>query len=131
MRRETQPVPVEGVPVDYSDPPFFSEKNGWTGMHTAEDITSEMFRVCPKQPCNCPRCAALREEARLLAERVDLQQAVPLLRELSRACATGDSGRIEAAVNAAVAWYRMHRDSPTLVAALHVHGITTGEGSRR
>jgi hypothetical protein len=61
----------------------------------------------------------------------DLTVAIVLLRRLSRACANGAFAQVEDAVNAAVNWYREHRDTPTIVAALQVHGITTGADERR
>lgn len=53
-------------PVDYSDPPFFSEQHGWTGMFRTADIEREKKRVCPIQPCNCRRCALLNAQLRQL-----------------------------------------------------------------
>lgn len=52
--------------ADWSDPPFFAiladGRPCWTGIHTTADIRREMLRCCPKQPCACDRCVALKRE---------------------------------------------------------------------
>lgn len=42
---------------------FYGEGLGWTGSPvTTSNIRREMLRVCPKQPCSCKRCSALKAQ---------------------------------------------------------------------
>lgn len=64
------------------------------------------------------------------ANAIRLIEAVLLLREVSRAYASGDPLRIATASEAAVVWYRSNRERPEIVRALLMSGIKTRDGER-